>query len=225
MNTNEYYELIRPTDWLGKLQHFGNKGDGGYVVPIEPLNDVTLCYTFGVGGDISFEIDLPLHIECHLFDHTVNPPPLIRPHWKFHPMGLSGKTNHSMPADSFNMFQGRWFHSAEPTFLKMDCENGEYDYLLNNEVTGNVHMIVVEFHDVTKRPNDFKICLDKLKRDYTIVHMHLNNYSPYNVPELTLVNTHKYKQLLGQPTTKSYPMSGLDYANDSRPESWSIQYR
>ena len=71
-------------------------------------------------------------------------------------------------------------------FVKMDIEGGEYrvlDDLLDR--SGNIVAMAIEFHDVDIVSRMFNSFVDKIKRDFHIVHIHGNNMggiAPFNFP-------------------------------------------
>ena len=80
-------------------------------------------------------------------------------------------------------------------FVKMDIEGGEYrvlDDLLRH--SKNIVAMAIEFHDVDIVPQRFNSLVEKIKRDFYIVHIHGNNMggiAPFNfpiAPEITFLN-------------------------------------
>jgi hypothetical protein len=99
-------------------------------------------------------------------------------------------------------------------FLKCDIDNGEYD-IINDIILFNhkIEVLVIEFHDIIERKIEFKNCLEKLKKHYSLVHSHANNYSftddlgiP-NVCEFTFVKKSSHKL---PKKVKQLPVLGLD---------------
>jgi FkbM family methyltransferase len=106
-----------------------------------------------------------------------------------------------------------------PVFVKMDIEGGEYrvlDDLLRH--SKNIVAMVVEFHDVDILPELFNSLIEKIKRDFHIVHIHSNNMggiAPFNfpiVPEITFVNK-SFFDSTPPPSRLKYPVPGLDRPN------------
>ncbi len=69
----------------------GNKYDGGYVIPKIFIDNVDTIYSYGIGDDISFEIDFLTYkdININMYDHTVNGLPLQNNKINFYKEGLS----------------------------------------------------------------------------------------------------------------------------------------
>jgi hypothetical protein len=105
-------------------------------------------------------------------------------------------------------------------FLKIDVEGSEYA-LVPDIVSceGRIGCIVVEFHGVSGRTDAFNRSVARLLEHFHIVHIHANNYSPYDsradfpdAVEVTLVN----KALIAgepAPSTCPYPRPDLDFPN------------
>ena len=104
-------------------------------------------------------------------------------------------------------------------FVKMDIEGGEYRVL--EDLLGhsrNVVAIAIEFHDVDILAERFAALVEKIKRDFYIVHFHGNNMggvTPSNfpiAPEITFL----HKRFFSSPPPPShlkYPIPGLDSPN------------
>ena len=74
MILNSKYNFLKPYK-VNKLKRYGRKFDGGYLVCEDAIKNINNCITFGVGDDISFEIDLEKKKKLnkvYLFDYTVN---------------------------------------------------------------------------------------------------------------------------------------------------------
>jgi hypothetical protein len=109
-----------------------------------------------------------------------------------------------------------------PVFVKIDIEGSEYsvldDLLRRSE---NVVAMAIEFHDVDTRSELFNSVVEKIKRDFYIVHIHGNNMgglTPYNFPKaLEITFLHKrFFDSVPSPSTSKYPIPGLDRPNNPR---------
>jgi hypothetical protein len=106
-----------------------------------------------------------------------------------------------------------------PVFVKMDIEGSEYrvlDDLLRH--SRNIVSMAIEFHDVDLLHTQFNSLIEKIKRDFYIVHIHGNNMggtTPFHfpiAPEVTFLN----KRFFNSPPSLSrlkYPIPGLDRPN------------
>ena len=75
INKNKIFELIKLLKVynLGyDLERYGNKKDGGYLIP--KLKNIKTCHTVGVGNTIKFEKDLGKNIKFFFADRSVKNP-------------------------------------------------------------------------------------------------------------------------------------------------------
>ncbi len=116
-------------------------------------------------------------------------------------------------------------HGAEGSppglFLKIDIEGSEYEVLdqllpLSDRVLG----VVVEFHRLGSRIDQFNSLLERVCGKFTVVHAHGNNYAPYleehafpDTVEATFVNASLMTELAPGPERPG-PIYGLDAPND-----------
>jgi hypothetical protein len=114
------------------------------------------------------------------------------------------------------------FASASQVFVKVDIEGTEYrilDSLI--ERSRNIVALAIEFHDVDILAERFTSLVDKIKREFHIVHIHGNNLAGVTPsgfpmsPEITFLNK-RFFTSPPQPTRLNYPVAGLDSANYPR---------
>jgi len=117
-----------------------------------------------------------------------------------------------------------------PVFVKMDIEGSEYrvlDDLLRH--SRDIVAMAIEFHDVDIVSSLFNSLIEKIKRDFHIVHIHGNNMggmTPFNFPigpEITFLN----KRFFDSPPALSglkYPVSGLDQPNNPRLPDFAFEF-
>jgi FkbM family methyltransferase len=81
-----------------KCSWFGNNY-GGFYVATESLNQSSIIYSFGIGEDISFDLDLNKCFQCnvHMFDPTPKSIDWIqkqglKPDFKFYKYGIGAET-------------------------------------------------------------------------------------------------------------------------------------
>jgi hypothetical protein len=78
VDTNlEIWRILRPRKYED-LTRVGGFKDGGYLVPLEHLRNITTFVNFGVGEDFDFEIELQKSIKylkyyllIHLFQRSI----------------------------------------------------------------------------------------------------------------------------------------------------------
>ena len=61
----QFARQVEPQPYPG-LQRLGS-GYGGYVVPIDLIGKGWICYSGGLGEDISFELELAARCRCHIY--------------------------------------------------------------------------------------------------------------------------------------------------------------
>jgi hypothetical protein len=115
-------------------------------------------------------------------------------------------------------------------FVKMDIEGGEYrvlDDLLSH--SQNIVAMAIEFHDVDIVPQMFNSFVDKIKRDFHVVHIHGNNMggvASFNfpiAPEITFLNKRFFKSAPG-PSRLTYPAPGLDRPNHPQFPDFTFEF-
>jgi len=117
-----------------------------------------------------------------------------------------------------------------PVFVKMDIEGGEYrvlDDLLRH--SKNIVAMAIEFHDVDKASGLFNSFIDKIKRDFHIVHIHANNMggiSSFNfpiAPEITFLNK-RFFDSAPLPSHLNYPVPELDRPNNPQLPEFTFEF-
>jgi Methyltransferase FkbM domain len=117
-------------------------------------------------------------------------------------------------------------NGGHDVFLKMDIEGSEYEIvpdIIKNHP--RIRCLVVEFHRLHKRTEEFNQAVRALARHFSIVHIHGNNIGPYDqtidfpiTVEITWINKDILTEELG-PSTVCYPREGLDFPNTpTRPD-------
>lgn len=192
------------TKKLLQFVRMGRDYDGGYVVPTVALEQADVIFGYGISNDISFEdqISLVYQKPAYGFDCTVDSVTPSSPNCFFIPSCVGPRSCHLPQYACFEDHLAMNGMLGKKVFLKMDIEGGEYeaipDILQNASwITG----IVLEIHFMQDEQIVKTISLLKqLERDFILVHVHGNNYSPFafrsansqgeipRVLELTYVN-------------------------------------
>jgi hypothetical protein len=117
-----------------------------------------------------------------------------------------------------------------PVFVKIDIEGSEYRILDDLLRYGrNIVAIAIEFHDVDILSDRFNSLVDKIKRDFYIVHLHANNMggmAPFGfpiAPELTFLNK-RFFSAPPPPSGSKYPSPGLDQPNNPRLPEFTFEF-
>lgn len=176
-------EQLKIYDVKSPKVRLGNEWDGGYVLPELMLNESKALFTYGVGNDVSFEVDYinKTNNNVYLFDHTIDKITVSLDSLKsmvFKKEGLSYEKTEKL--DTFfnhyneNKIDGR-------VLLKIDIEGDEFQYFLKTDIeklSKLVTGIVVEFHptEIKVNINNFFEALEKLNKYFYNCHIHANNY-------------------------------------------------
>ncbi len=207
-----------------KYIRVGRESDGGYVL----ANYIFECdelWSFGVGGDISFELQLAKGgVKCYLFDFTVDEIPKAHENISFYKLGLGDRNDgvmRTLPSlmKSYGESQGSDLNRV----LKMDIEGWEWSVILGlpENLIDQFDQIVMECHymcgmnifrALRQRKAFYKLC-----RTHSLVHVHGNNVNRFvalkdkTVPyylECTFVNKkHKLRR-----ESRRFPTE-LDFPN------------
>jgi hypothetical protein len=211
-------ETILPRKIKSPLFRLGNPHDGGYVVDVEALHRVDSLYTYGVGGNTTFELDFYEKTKkpVYMFDHTVNDPKIEN--LNFRKEGLAAFCN-----KNFNNFISCNLHHH--VLLKIDVEGAEVDWIKAMDFSKiAVDTMIIEFHNLL---SDLPL-IEKIKEHYNIIWIHPNNSGGMtagfpNVLEVTFVAKKldifegwarcKYPLKIDSPNIPNKP----DYILDFRP--------
>lgn len=226
----EHLNLLdfRPYDIKDELIRLGNPdGDGGYIINRQLLRDITTVFSYGIGEDISFELDITKDKKIYLFDHTIESISGIQSNMIWCKEGLAKDK-----IDQCNSFNNHMVINEcenDKILLKMDAEGAEWEYLLNNDVPKNVYGMVIEFHYLYAYENAMLRILEKLNKDYTLIHSHFNNFGGFmyglpQVPELTFIKKDIYKDIIQELTFDIFPKKIDRPCNNKIPEGYLIDY-
>jgi hypothetical protein len=115
-------------------------------------------------------------------------------------------------------------------FVKVDVEGSEYrilDDLLRR--SRNIVALAIEFHDVDMLLEPFKSGVEKIKRDFYLVHFHANNQggmTPFHfprTPEITFLNK-RFFESTPMPSTRTYPDPALDRPNGAGMPDFHLEF-
>jgi hypothetical protein len=187
-NIDDFISKIQPYKTEHELIRLGPNGDGGYLVPND-LDGISAVFSPGVSNIIGFELEfLNKGIYCFLSDNSVENPFNGHPKVHFTKKHISYiNTDSTITLDDWvdcaeiNVLRGDNEKSGD-YILQMDIEGHEYLSLLSTsiETLSKFRIIVVEFHslDSIADPFGFDVIfstIEKLTRDFTVVHIHPNN--------------------------------------------------
>lgn len=217
----QYNELLTLYKQPFELVRLGRQCDGGYVVPLDLINNNLL--TCGISNEISFEQDYLKHVSApniHCFDGTIANFPSNELSFNWHKINIG---SHDTDKDvSLNTIFDKCFKTATDIFVKMDIEGAEYSVFstFNSKIFDKINCLVLEVHNIQHRYNEFLNLMNLLLEHFVLIHKHDNNNGHYftdnnitycDVYELTFVNK-KYISTLEESTIK-LPIPGLDFNN------------
>ena len=114
--------------------------------------------------------------------------------------------------------------------LKIDIEGDEFEILNDiNLYSDKIHTLIVEFHELDKKLNDFEKLIKNINKEFYIIHIHGNNYSKCgengipNTLEITFLNSKMFFK--NQKKTKdNFPIYNLDFPNDPTKKDIQINF-
>ncbi len=202
--------LITPMKVLNRKKiRVGGNHDGGYVM-IDDLDGGGICYSLGVGPDISWDLDMAQRgWEVHQYDHTVDDPSPQHPNCHFRQIGIAPNDFTPKMKRLDTLVQQNGHTGRTDMILKMDIEGGEWECLdcLKDYFLGQFRQILIEIHWVdhliaAEFRSLFTRVMEKIRQTHECVHIHANNFSRIidvwglpvtEVYELTFVRREDYR--------------------------------
>lgn len=207
------HEWLIPKSIKARKVRLGCEWDGGYVYPLDVRVDALLSY--GVGGDISFEVDFRRRFSVPVFclDPTIDRLP-VKDHdgIVFVKEGLA-----SFRSDIFDTLRShmdRLGLVGRKIALKVDVEGAEWESLKSETDFADISVMVIELHDLCNGPRDL---LPIISSAFECFHVHGNNYcgTSEHLPN-TVEATFIARALMPGPTNPDmsrYP-THLDFPNN-----------
>jgi hypothetical protein len=212
--------LLRPMRTNLPLVRLGAPGDGGYLVP-DDFEGIEACFSPGVDVKASFESMLvDRGIPCFLADASVERAPISHPLVDFERRFLGVTDVHPLITMDTWVSQKRPAH-GNAMILQMDIEGAEWPVLLNmsDKVLLSFRIIVLELHMMNRIFDEFGLTiieavLNRLLRDFVVVHLHPNNFKPAvrrgdicvtPFLEMTLIRKDRVR-ILGRATQFPHPL-------------------
>lgn len=207
----------------------GRNGDGGYVM-LEDFANIAWVLSLGIGSDCSWDLDVASRgIDVHMYDHTVDAPPVAHPRFHFNKMMIDTATTET--SVSLGTLVNTLVRPTEKAILKIDIEGAEWDIFdqCDEADLARFSQIVCEFHWFSKSTDpawtDRALrCMRKLLSHFAVIHIHGNNYAPMatiagmsfpEVIEVTFANREDYEIAA---STETFP-TPLDFPNcDEHPD-------
>jgi hypothetical protein len=185
----QLFEEIQPVKLANcRLERFGDRHDGGYLLCANLGTDVSAGYSYGIGGTDQWGCDVSrrLSISVHQYDcFDLRRPVCDGGKTIFHEECVGGSRRNDGKDRVFDTmahhFQ-RNGHSRKRLVVKLDVEGSEWASLLSapDELLGSIDQLAVEFHGI-----DDERSLEvtrRLKRHFYVAHLHFNNYRCKSAP-------------------------------------------
>ncbi len=174
---------LHPITTDKELIRLGSMGDGGYLVP-DDLDGIVACFSPGVSTVATFEEAIVQQgIPCYLADASVSGAPVDHPLIHFDKKFLGVINDHS--TITLDSMVRAYAPISGDLILQMDIEGAEWPVLLNvsDSVLGRFRIIVLELHSLERLIDKvgfdlMSAVLDRLLRQFNVVHLHPNNNSP-----------------------------------------------
>jgi hypothetical protein len=214
----------------------GPAHDGGYILLAEPCSMATEFYSFGVGNDVGFELDyvsrFPLN-TVHLFDPTIDHLPQEHRNFRFQKRGI-GMGNDPLTAVvpdailKMDVEGHEWqaFATMPRSTLKTFSQMVIEFHILHVEpragLTPYFHGLYASFTDTVNVGvfEAYRDVMRKISEFFYCYHLHANNSLPLvtvdgvrfpPLLEMSFIRHDLASQM--QPTTKTFPVPGLDAPN------------
>tara|TARA_B100000929_G_scaffold194153_1_gene153931 strand:- start:1211 stop:1984 length:774 start_codon:yes stop_codon:yes gene_type:complete len=237
---------------IDSLERIGGDNDGGYIIDGKNILDSDVLIGLGMSDDWSFEENFNSinSVPTYIYDETVSlkkflkkcskyiiriNKPKIFFHWfktvlnymkffkgnKFHLKKLVGidlPPNYLSLNTILNKLKIKNFSHV---FLKVDIEGWEYrlldDLILHADI---IEGLVIEFHDADLHLNRIENFIKKFP--LSLVHTHINNYSPLNTNGLPIAIECSFTCKITSEKLVSNLPSALDMPNNPLIEDYKI---
>ena len=186
----EALSLLSPVKAVGfRKRRVGGSGDGGYVM-LDDLSDVKICYSLGVGPDVSWDVDMAGRgAEVFQYDHTVSMTPSEHPKCRHFRIGI---THDDLLAPNLKridtLLKENGHQDRHDMIMKIDIEGHEWDSLsvLSSGVLGQFKQILCEFHGMRLLElEDFRnravLLFNKIRSTHQCIHVHGNNFGGMSI--------------------------------------------
>ncbi len=179
----EALSLLRPFDIDIAKRRIGPNTDGGYVFA-DKISPSQAVLSYGISTEYRFDYEMAKggH-EVYMFDHTIDGINRINDKMRWFKQGASGITRNA--ENLYSVDDHLKMHNIEGNdlLLKMDIEGHEYDVLnaVPESIFSRFEQIVIEIHNLAHLNdeafrNHFVSLFRKLNNQFTLFHVHANNY-------------------------------------------------
>ena len=113
-------------------------------------------------------------------------------------------------------------------FLKIDIEGSEYEIIEQIMIYyKQIRIIVIEFHDIIRKVEQFEELFTLLKSQYALIHSHINNnglFSNEKIPEICEFTFISGMDLQSSQKVDRIPLLGKDYPNNKYLPDFQIDF-
>jgi len=191
----EIISLLSLMDIEGaKYVRIGGDYDGGYVM-VDNFERVEAAYSFGIGGDVSWEEGIALRgHDVFMYDHTIERLPKDHPKFHYFKVGVTGYGKGANLKTLSELIAENNHTASKNLIMKIDIEGCEWDVFkeTSSVAISQFSQIIVEFHNLVPAAYGSKHdlimeVLKKIKLTHQSVHVHANNYGlPLWIGQLVL---------------------------------------
>lgn len=168
----------------------GGEADGGYVM-LDDFPSNPICYSFGIGGDVSWDLDMASrNATVYQYDHSIGKPPVQHPSFRFFRLGIGDRNERGSLTTIVGALAENGHQGERGLILKMDIEDSEWSVLdaTPEWCLAQFSQIVVEYHGLARAENRMwaaraESILRKVLRTHLPVHVHGNNWARYALVE------------------------------------------
>ena len=190
------YKYLCPKKVKGKkLKLFGFLRDGSYVLT-EDLSNIIIAYSFGIDGEISFDMKIADEgIDVYMYDPYIyrlsfpnlnirknniftNDINYYQKKLHFFRIGLTGSNMHGNNLKTLEeILKSNGHMNQKNMILKMDIEGAEWNALrdLSEDILKKFKYITLELH-IPERPEDYhSAIIKKLSKFHQLIYIRCNN--------------------------------------------------
>jgi hypothetical protein len=226
----ELFAEIQPIELANcRLERFGDRNDGGYLMCGNLLGSIRAAYSYGIAGrdqwgcDVVRKFQVPLHqYDCFDLAKPACPGgPTV-----FHAECIGSVRRADAAGRLFDTLENQLTRNgddANRVVVKMDVEGAEWDTLLRAPaaVLERIDQLVVELHGIGLQHHVSTV--RRLKEFFHVAHLHFNNYKcaeridpfPSTVYEVLFVSK-RLTTTRGRAAATPHPLDGPN--RPSRPD-------
>jgi hypothetical protein len=225
---------LAPQHAVGQSKvRLGSKYDGGYIC-LDDFDGITTAFSLGIDQNDDWDVEIAgKGIVVHQFDHFVDQPPHVHPNCHFHKKRIVPRDDGTANTETIAHLVEKYTRGGDVSLiLKIDIENDEWQVFAETtrDHLAKFSQVICEYHLFSAVTDDVWYqralhVLEKINRDFAVVHVHGNNTVPENnmspwanvvsvpFPELLEVTYASRKRYKFEPSQDVFP-THLDAPND-----------